>query len=81
MYIYNNNMCWNENVSLNTFIFGTATLVFIWYNNTYTQYKLLDFKNIFLYFVIFSYTSMQLVEYFLWKSIRNKNNFMNKIFQ
>lgn len=73
-------MCWNENISLNTFVAGTAILLFIWYNNTYTQYKLSEFKNIWFYFLIFSFTSMQLVEFFLWKSIRTKNNAMNRLF-
>lgn len=73
-------MCWNENVSLNTFIFGTATLMFIWYNNNYTQYKITVFNNLLFYFVFFSYTSMQLIEFFLWKSINTKNKIMNKIF-
>jgi hypothetical protein len=73
-------MCWNENVSLNTFIFGIAALLFIWYNNNYTQYKLNEFNNIYFFYVIISFISIQLVEYFLWKSIRYKNNDMNKIF-
>lgn len=73
-------MCWNENISLNTFLFGTATLIFIYYNNTYTQYKTPEFKNYIFYFLIFSYMSMQLVEFFLWKSINTKNKNMNKMF-
>jgi hypothetical protein len=73
-------MCWNETVSLNTFVFGIATLIFIWYNNTYTQYKITEFKNIYFYFSFFSILSLQLVDYFLWKSINTKNNFLNKIF-
>lgn len=73
-------MCWNENVSLNTFIFGIVTIIFIWYNNNYTQYKITEFDNILFYFIIFSYTFMQLIEFFLWKSINNNNNNMNQIF-
>jgi len=73
-------MCWNENISLNTFVVGTAILLFIGYNNTYTQYKLPEFNNGWFYFLIFSFTSIQLVEFFLWKSIRTKNNAMNRLF-
>jgi len=73
-------MCWNENVSLNTFVFSTLTLLFIWYNNKYTQYKINDFKNGYCYLVLFSFSFMQFIEYFLWKSIRTKNIEMNKTF-
>ena len=73
-------MCWNENISLNTFIFTTAVMIFIWYNNTYTQYKLKEFQNWIAYFLFFSITSMQLIEYFLWKSINQKNKFNNTLF-
>jgi hypothetical protein len=73
-------MCWNENVSLNTFIFTTSVLAFIWYNNTYTQYKLKDFKTPFLYLLFFTFTSMQLIEYFLWKSLKTKDHKSNQLF-
>lgn len=36
-------MCWNENVSLNTFLFSSFVLLLIFYNNTYTQYKIKHF--------------------------------------
>jgi hypothetical protein len=70
-------MCWNENISLNTFIFGIAVLIFIYYNNKYTQYKIESFQNIYSYVLFISIISMQLVEYFLWKSINQKNQSMN----
>ena len=73
-------MCWNENVSLNTFLFTSAVLIFIFYNNQYTQYKIEEFKDWKLYLLFFSFTSIQLVEYFLWKSIKEKNKYNNKIF-
>lgn len=73
-------MCWNENISLNTFIFSSIVLIFIWYNNTYTQYKVTEFDHWSVYFFFFSYSSMQLVEYFLWKSIKAKDLVTNKIF-
>jgi hypothetical protein len=73
-------MCWNENVSLNTFLFTSAVLIFIFYNNYYTQYKIEEFKDFNLYLLFLSFTSIQLVEYFLWKSIKEKNKYTNKIF-
>lgn len=72
-------MCWNQSISFNTFIFGAATLLFIWYNNNYTQYKSPEF-TIYFYFLIGALISMQLLEFFLWKSIDTKNNSMNKLF-
>ena len=49
-------MCWNKNVSLNTFIASIGILALIFYNNKYTQYKIDTFQgNIFVYlFLIFS---------------------------
>ena len=44
-------MCWNKEVSLNTFIFSTISLLFIYYNNTHTQYKLKEFINIYIYII------------------------------
>jgi hypothetical protein len=73
-------MCWNENISLNTFMFTAAVLLFIYYNNTYTQYKLSEFKSGYLYLFILSFILIQLVEYFLWKSIHTNNKLMNYIF-
>jgi hypothetical protein len=72
-------MCWNKEVSLNTFIFSCFALGFIYYNNTYTQYKLSEFKNQWVYVALFSFSSMQLIEYFLWLSIENNNKKMNTI--
>ena len=73
-------MCWNSNISLNTFVFSSAVLIFIFYNNTYTQYKVSEFNSSLIYLLFFSYTSMQLVEYFLWNSIKKHNIITNKIF-
>ena len=66
-------MCWNKEVSLNTFIFGTVSLLFIYYNNTYTQYKLKEFINTWVYLSIFSVICMQLLEYYIWDNINDKN--------
>jgi len=70
-------MCWNETISLNTFIFTTGCLLFIAYNHYYTKYKLPEFRNPAIYLVIVSFTSIQLVEYFLWRSIKTNNKNMN----
>lgn len=70
-------MCWNENISLNTFIFSLSVLIFIYYNNNYTQYKIEEFKNIYVYIFCISVITMQLIEYFLWKSINKKDKMLN----
>ena len=74
-------MCWNKDISLNTFIFSTIGLVFIYYTNNYTKYKIKWFNNIYMYLFYFSFISMQLVEYFLWGNINNKeaNAFYSKM--
>ena len=74
-------MCWNENISLNTFIFTSFVLLFILYNNKYTQYKCTEFdENYLMYFFYLAFTTMQLIEYFLWISIKEKNNSLNRLF-
>ena len=65
-------MCWNQYVSLNTFIFGIFGLLFILYNNLYSPYKLKEFKTIGTYFFFMSFILMQGIEYVLWKNIKNK---------
>jgi len=65
-------MCWNAEISLNTFLFSSAILILIIYNNTYTQYKVNFFNNIYAYLFLLSFIFMQLVEFFLWKNINNK---------
>jgi hypothetical protein len=71
-------MCWNEDVSLNTFLFSSFVLLLILYNNTYTQYKITDFNGIWHYIFYISFISMQLIEFFIWRNIDNK--FYNHIF-
>lgn len=67
-------MCWNAEVSLNTFLFSTFALALVYYNNEYTKYKNPIFDNKWLYlFCILSFT-MQLIEFFIWKNIKNKYN-------
>jgi hypothetical protein len=64
-------MCWNADISLNTFVFACLALVFIWIANTFTKYKSRSFENKFMYALLFAVASMQLVEYFLWKNLKN----------
>lgn len=71
-------MCWNEHVSLNTFLFSTFVLLLILYNNTYTQYKLKFFNNLWIYLFFILFISMQLIEFFIWRNIDNK--FYNHVF-
>ena len=71
-------MCWNETVSLNTFLFSSFVLLLIIYNNLFTKYKIQELNNNFIYLFIASFVVMQLIEFFIWKNINNK--FYNKIF-
>ena len=61
-------MCWNERVSLNSFIFSLFALMFAYFNNVI---------NIYLFLYIFSFTSMQLLEYFTWRNLNDKK--INKL--
>lgn len=74
-------MCWNAEISINTFIFSFFMLLFIAYNNGYTKYKIQELNNPLAYIFIFSIISIQLLEYFLWKNITNKklNNILSTI--
>ena len=71
-------MCWNENVSLNTFLFSSFVLLLILYNNTFTQYKIEHLHNLWIYLFFISFISMQLIEFFIWRNI--SNTFYNHIF-
>lgn len=71
-------MCWNKDVSLNTFCFGSFVLCLIIYNNAYTQYKIDDLNNVYRYIFFMSFILMQLIEYFIWINI--KNPLYNSIF-
>jgi hypothetical protein len=71
-------MCWNADVSLNTFLFSAFMLVLIFYNNTFTKYKIQEFNNIWVYLFFASFIFMQLVEFFIWRNIDNK--FYNNLF-
>ena len=71
-------MCWNEHVSLNTFLFSSFVLLLIIYNNLFTKYKIQELNNTFVYIFIASVIFMQLIEFFIWKNINNK--FYNNMF-
>jgi hypothetical protein len=71
-------MCWNSTVSLNTFLFSAFVLILIIYNNAYTEYKIKELNNIWIYLFLSSVIVMQLIEYFIWKNINNK--LYNKLF-
>ena len=70
-------MCWNTDISINTFIFACMALIFI-FLASFTKYRLEAFKNPLVYLFLFVVALVQLVEYFLWKNLNNKS--MNKLF-
>jgi len=71
-------MCWNEHVSLNTFLFSGFVLGLIIYNNAYTKYKIQELNNIWAYLFFASFIFMQLIEFFIWRNINN--SFYNNVF-
>uniref|UniRef100_A0A6C0E028 Uncharacterized protein n=1 Tax=viral metagenome TaxID=1070528 RepID=A0A6C0E028_9ZZZZ len=64
-------MCWNEHVSLNTFLFSSFVLLLIIYNNEYTKYKIQELNNPYIYIFLASFIFMQLIEFFIWRNINN----------
>lgn len=71
-------MCWNKEVSLNTFLFSSFVYLLILYNNKYTFYKIPDFNRFWICVFVGVVILMQLVEYFIWKNIDDV--FYNKLF-
>ena len=71
-------MCWNEHVSLNTFLFSSFVLALIAYNNAYTQYKVEYFHNLWVYIFFSSFIFMQLIEFYIWRNIND--TFYNEVF-
>ncbi len=65
-------MCWNQQVSLNTFLFSIFALLLIMYNNYYTQYKIVEIHNVWIYVFLSSFIFMQLIEFFIWRNIHDK---------
>jgi hypothetical protein len=70
-------MCWNEHVSLNTFLFGIFVLVIVFINNRFSNYKIKEFLNPYTYLFMMSFITMQFFEFILWGNINNV--FINKI--
>jgi len=64
-------MCWNEHVSINTFVFGIFCLILIAYNNAYSTYKLSFFKNGYVYLFMLSFLMMQFIEFLLWRNLHH----------
>jgi len=71
-------MCWNEYVSLNTFLFSSFMLLLIIYNNAYTKNKIEELNNKYTYIFLASFIFMQLIEFFIWRNINNR--YYNNIF-
>ena len=74
----NSIMCWNADISINTFLFGIFATVFIFLANTYTKYKDHKFKNPLIYLLLLQIATMQLLEFFLWRNLKNEK--LNKLF-
>lgn len=74
-------MCWNADISINTFIFGIFALIFIYITNTYSKYKTKTFDNPLVYLLMFEVLCVQLLEYFLWRNLKNEkwNAFLSKL--
>ena len=72
-------MCWNEFVSMNTFVFGIFGLLIIAFNNKYSNYKISFFNNSYAYLFMLAFIFMQLVEFILWRNLDNRviNNRMS----
>lgn len=64
-------MCWNQYVSINTFVFGVFVLLLVAFNNQYSTYKIEFFKNPYAYFFVLSVISMQFIEFLLWRNMNN----------
>jgi hypothetical protein len=64
-------MCWNQYVSINTFVFGVFVLLLVAFNNQYSSYKIDFLKNPYAYLFMLSVISMQFIEFLLWRNINN----------
>jgi hypothetical protein len=65
-------MCWNQKISLNTFLLSLFGISLAYFNSVINFYE-------YLYFL--SFISIQLVEYFTWANLNDKkiNTFLSKI--
>lgn len=64
-------MCWNQRLSITTFIITLILIVFIVINNNYSSEKKTRIEQYISYFLL-SIILMQLIEYFLWRNIDNQ---------
>lgn len=64
-------MCWNQHVSLNTFLFSIFVLLLVIYNNQYTPYKLKTAHTLYQYLFLLSFITMQLLEFFAWRNMKD----------
>jgi hypothetical protein len=74
-------MCWNKDVSLNTFLFSGFVLLLIIYNNYFTKYKIQltnNNNNTWMYIFFASIIFIQLIEFFIWKNLNDP--FYNNVF-
>lgn len=71
-------MCWNQVVSMNTFLFSSFVLLLIIYNNAFTKYKIHELNSVWVYVFFLSFIFMQLFEFFIWRNINDA--FYNKFF-
>jgi len=68
-------MCWSKEVSSGTFLFTTIVMGILWS----AKYKSELFHSVTVYLFVFSFSFMQLAEFFLWTSIETRNARMNQI--
>ena len=71
-------MCWNQYISINTFVFGVFVLLLVAFNNKYSNYKIEFFNNIYAYLFVLSVISMQFIEFILWRNLKNIS--INRLF-
>jgi len=64
-------MCWNADISINTFLFSCFSLIFIFVTNRFTRYKTPFFDNPLMYLFFFALASMQWVEHLLWNHLND----------
>ena len=71
-------MCWNADISINTFLFMCLGLLFVFITNTFTKYKSHTFDNPIVCVLLLNVAGVQLAEFFLWRNL--KNNSLNETF-
>jgi len=67
-------MCWNEHVSLNTFLFSSFLLSLTLYHNLYTPYKIQSVHSLAVYLLLSSMILMQGLDVLLWRNLDNEYN-------